>query len=60
MMTIVSYLKLWRSLLTMRAVWDWTEITMIAVTETMSYVVVRSGLLTIMLTRETLCRHIDD
>ena len=60
MMTIVSYLKLWRSLLTMRAVWDWTEITMIAETETMSYVVVRSRLLTIMLTRETLCRHIDD
>ena len=44
MMTIVSYLKLWRSLLTMRAVWDWTKITMIDETETMRYVVVRSGL----------------
>ena len=59
MMTIVSYLRRWRCLLTMRAVMDWMEITLIAGIETVIYVLVRGRLLTVMLTRETLGRHID-
>ena len=38
---------------------DWMEITLIAGIETVIYVLVRGRLLTVMLIRETLGRHID-